>query len=84
MQETRTRLVREGDQLQEIIREAIAEFKKEKTQEKLERARKALAEIRERLNSQSWQPVSADISEIAQAGFNLGSQVALKGLNKYK
>jgi DNA mismatch repair protein MutS2 len=43
LHETRARLIREGDELQREIRDAMYELKKNKSREKLEQAQKALS-----------------------------------------
>jgi len=52
---TRDQIVHEAVELQMKIREATGELRKEKSREKIEQAKKALAEAQERLNAEVWQ-----------------------------
>ena len=80
LQEIRARLVREGDELQREIRDAMYDLKKERSQEKLERARNAMAAMREKLKSQSWQPPAPSGVEAVPA-IAVGDKVWLVGMN---
>jgi len=55
IQETRDRVVCHAAELQKEIRQAASELKKEKSKERIERAKKALATVREQLNGEAWQ-----------------------------
>jgi DNA mismatch repair protein MutS2 len=81
VREARERLVREGDVLQSLIRDATYNLKKEKSKEKLEQAQKALTAVREHLRGESWQPSLATPEERESAGFTLGDRVWLKAMN---
>jgi DNA mismatch repair protein MutS2 len=55
IKETRDQIVREAAELQMKIREAVTELRKEKSRERIEQAKKALAEAQEQLNAGVWQ-----------------------------
>jgi DNA mismatch repair protein MutS2 len=55
IKETRDRIVHEAAELQMKIREAAAELRKEKSRERIEQAKKALAEAQEKLDTEIWQ-----------------------------
>jgi DNA mismatch repair protein MutS2 len=55
LQETRDRIVLEAADLQKEIRQAMTQLRREKTREGIEQAKKALAEMQERLKSEAWQ-----------------------------
>jgi len=55
IKQTRDQVVREAAELQMIIRGAAADLRKEKSREKIERAKKALAEAQEKLDAEIWQ-----------------------------
>jgi DNA mismatch repair protein MutS2 len=79
--ETRDRIVREAAELQMKIRQAAAELRKEKSRQKIEQAKKALAETQEQLDTGVWQAKSAvGIEETeAEAGpITAGDTVWLK------
>jgi len=70
IKETRDGIVREAAGLQVKIREAAAELRKERSRERIEQAKKALAEAQEQLDATVWQAGPAvDIDENeAEAG----------------
>jgi DNA mismatch repair protein MutS2 len=55
IKQTRDQMSREAAELQMKIREAAAELRKERSQERIEQAKKALAEAQEKLDSEAWQ-----------------------------
>ena len=55
IKQTRDQIVREAAGLQVKIREAAAELRKEKSKERIEQAKKALAEAQEQLDAGVWQ-----------------------------
>jgi DNA mismatch repair protein MutS2 len=81
LRETRARLVREGDELQKEIRDAMVELKKNRSKEKIEQAQKALAAMREQLKSQGWQPSAVLSEEKVEKGLAVGDKVWLVGMN---
>jgi DNA mismatch repair protein MutS2 len=81
LKEVRSRLVREGDELQKEIRDAMNELKKNRSQEKIEQARKALATLREQLKGQSWQPAPVSPEEKVEKGLAMGDRVWLAGMS---
>jgi len=81
IKETRDRIGREAAELQMKIREAAAELRKEKSKERIEQAKKALAETQEKLDAGVWQARPAvEIGETeAEAGsITAGDTVWLK------
>jgi DNA mismatch repair protein MutS2 len=57
IKETRDRVAREAGDLQMKIREAAAELRKEKSRERIEQAKKTLAEAQEKLDSETWHAI---------------------------
>jgi DNA mismatch repair protein MutS2 len=55
VKQTRDQIVREAAELQMKIREAGAELRKQKSRERIEQAKKALAEAQEQLDAGVWQ-----------------------------
>jgi DNA mismatch repair protein MutS2 len=81
IKETRDRIVREAAELQVKIREAAAELRKEKSRERIEQAKKALAEAQEQLNTETWQArpaVEIDETEAETSPITAGDTVWLK------
>jgi len=54
IKQTRDQIVSEAAELQMKIREAAAELRKEKSRERIEQAKKALAEVQEQLDAEVW------------------------------
>ena len=78
LREIRARLVREGDELQREIRDALDEIKKNKSKEKVEQAQKALSAMREQLKSPAWQPTLVTPEDREKAGFAVGERVLMR------
>jgi DNA mismatch repair protein MutS2 len=81
IKETRDRVAREAGDLQMKIREAAAELRKEKSRERIEQAKKTLAEAQEKLDTEIWQatPVIEAGETEAEAGpVTAGDTVWLK------
>ena len=84
IQETRDRVLYEAAELHKEIRQAASELRKEKSKERVEQARKAVAAVQEQLQSDVWQATAggktdeeaADESSIAP-----GDAVWLKEAN---
>jgi DNA mismatch repair protein MutS2 len=55
IKQTRDQISREAAELQMKIREAATELRKEKSRERIEQAKRALAEAQERLDAEIWQ-----------------------------
>jgi DNA mismatch repair protein MutS2 len=55
VRQTRDEVSREAAELQMKIREAAAELRKQKSRERIEHAKKALADVQEKLATESWQ-----------------------------
>jgi DNA mismatch repair protein MutS2 len=59
VKQTRDQIAREAADLHTTIREAAAELRKERSKERIEQARKALAEVQEQLDAAVWQAAPA-------------------------
>jgi DNA mismatch repair protein MutS2 len=84
IKQTRDQVVREAAELQVIIRGAAADLRKEKSREKIEQAKKALAEAQEKLGAEIWQARSAvEMEEVEAEGgpITSGDTVWLKEAN---
>ncbi len=68
IKQTRDQVVHEAAELQVIIRGAAADLRKEKSREKIEQAKKALAEAQEKLGAEIWQARPAVETEEVEAG----------------
>jgi DNA mismatch repair protein MutS2 len=81
VQQTRDQIVREASELQMRIREVTTELRKEKSREKTEQAKRALAEVQNRLNAGVWQStptVEMEATEIEGGPIAAGDSVWLK------
>jgi DNA mismatch repair protein MutS2 len=56
IQETRDRIVTEAAELQREIRQAATELRKEKSRDAIDRTRKTLASVQEKIRTVEWQP----------------------------
>ncbi len=84
IKQTRDQVVHEAAELQVIIRGAAADLRKEKSREKIEQAKKSLAEAQEKLGAEIWQARPAVETEEVEAGEGLiasGDTVWLKEAN---
>jgi DNA mismatch repair protein MutS2 len=84
IKETRDQIVREAAELQMKIREAAAELRKEKSRERIEQAKKTLAEAQEQLDAGVWQArpaVEIDETEAEAGPITAGDTVWLKEAN---
>jgi len=68
IKQTRDQVVREAAELHMEIRGAAADLRKEKSREKIEKAKKALAEAQEKLDAEVWQARPAVATEETEAG----------------
>jgi DNA mismatch repair protein MutS2 len=81
VKQTRDQIVREAAELQMKIREAAAELRKEKSRERIEQAKKALAEAQERLDAGVWQArpeVEVEEIEVEAGPITAGDTVWLR------
>jgi DNA mismatch repair protein MutS2 len=81
IKQTRDQIVREAAGLQTKIREAAAELRKEKSKERIEQAKKALAEAQEQLDAGVWQArptVEIEGTEAEAGPITAGDTVWLK------
>jgi DNA mismatch repair protein MutS2 len=84
IQETRDRVVREAAELHKKIHQAASALRKERTKERTEQAKQALAAVREQLKSEVWQtkPGGKTEGESADEGMvTAGDMVWLKEVN---
>jgi DNA mismatch repair protein MutS2 len=84
IKQTRDQVIRETAQLQMIIRGAAADLRKEKSREKIERAKKALTEAQEKLDAEIWQArpaVETEEVEAEEGPIASGDTVWLKEAN---
>ena len=63
IQETRDRVVSEAAELQREIRQAAGDLRKEKSRDSVDRTRKALAHVQEKIRTVEWQPPSGTDNE---------------------
>jgi DNA mismatch repair protein MutS2 len=63
IQETRDRVVSEAAELQREIRQAAGDLRKEKSRDSVDRTRKALAHVQEKIRTVEWQPPSGTDKE---------------------
>lgn len=68
--QTRDSLVREAAHLRAKIREAASALQKQRSQERLERAKKALADVQEKLSAGLWQESGVSGEETRKAEIN--------------
>jgi len=81
IKQTRDQIGSEAAELQMKIREAAAELRKEKSRERIEQARKALAEAQEKLDTETWQArpvVGTGETEAEASPISAGDTVWLK------
>ncbi|OGN97667.1 MAG: hypothetical protein A2Z77_04700 [Chloroflexi bacterium RBG_13_51_36] len=81
IKQTRDQIVHEAAELQTKIRETAAELRKEKSRERIEQAKKTLAEAQEQLNVGVWQAgpeVETDETETQPGPITIGDTVWLK------
>jgi len=84
IKQTRDQVVHEAAELQVIIRGAAADLRKEKSREKIEQAKKALAEAQEKLGAEIWQArpaVEMEEVEAEEGPIASGDTVWLKEAN---
>ena len=84
IQETRDSVVREAAELHQEIRQAASALRKEKTKERIEQAKRALAAVQEQLKNEVWQtePSGKIDGETADEGrVTVGDVVWLKEAN---
>jgi DNA mismatch repair protein MutS2 len=78
IREARDAIVRETAELNRQIRQAAAELRKEKTGAAIEQARRTLAEAREKLDSEAWQPKTGELVETDSEVIKVGDTVRVK------
>ena len=78
IQSARDEIVREAAELHKEIRQATADLRKEKSQAGVEHARSSLSRIREKMDSETWQPRTAETPEEENAVIKAGDTVLVK------
>jgi DNA mismatch repair protein MutS2 len=78
IREARDAIVRETAELHREIRQAVAALRREKTSAAIEQARQTVAAVREKLESQSWQPVTGETAEPDSEIIRVGDTVRVK------
>jgi DNA mismatch repair protein MutS2 len=78
IKEARDAIVKETAELHREIRQAAAELRKQKSQESIEQARRTLAEVRQKLESEAWQPKAGDEIEPIDESIKVGDTVQVK------
>ena len=81
VKQTRDQMSREAAELQMKIREATAELRKEKSRERIEQAKKALAEAQDKLDTEIWRPgpvVETEATEVESGPIAAGDTVWLR------
>ncbi len=82
IQDTRDAVVKEAAELHRTIKQIAAELRKERTQAKIEQARKDLAVVREKLQTETWTPEAGTAkAELEELSIRPGDTVWLKELN---
>jgi DNA mismatch repair protein MutS2 len=77
LREARDTIVKETAALHREIRQAVVELRKQKSQEGIERARRTLAEVRQKLDSEAWQPEVEEAEQIDET-IKVGDTVQVK------
>ncbi len=81
IREAKDRVIRESEELQKWIREAATELKKEKSEERIEEARKKLDAVREQLKGEIWQPRADDDDSKIAVTVSVGDEVWLEDID---
>jgi DNA mismatch repair protein MutS2 len=82
IQETRDRVVSEASELQRELKQASSELRKQKSRETIEKTRKVLADVHERLKSDTWQTQTApEEKSLPDDNVSPGDTVWLKDAN---
>jgi DNA mismatch repair protein MutS2 len=75
LRDARDAIVKETAELHREIRQALSELRKEKTRANIEQARRTLAGIREKLDSEAWQPGTGEATESESENIKVGDTV---------
>jgi DNA mismatch repair protein MutS2 len=78
VREARDAIVRETAELHREIRQAVVELRKEKTSATIEQARRTLSGVREKLDSEAWQPGTGETIEADSETITVGDTVRVK------
>ncbi len=78
IRDARDTIVRETAELHREIRQAVADLRKEKTSAAVDKARRTLSEVREKLDSEAWQPVTGETDEADSEIIKVGDTVRVK------
>jgi DNA mismatch repair protein MutS2 len=77
LREARDAIVKETAELHREIRQAAAELRKQKSREGVEQARRTLAEVRQKLDSETWQPKVEEVEPLEEK-IKVGDTVQVK------
>jgi DNA mismatch repair protein MutS2 len=78
IREARDAIVRETAELHREIRQAVAALRRQKTSASIEQARQTVAAVREKLDSQAWQPGTGETVEPDSEIIKVGDTVRIK------
>jgi len=78
IRDARDIIVKETAELHREIRQAVAELRKEKTKDAIDKARRTIAEVREKLDSPAWQPGPGEPDETGSESIKVGDTVRVK------
>ncbi len=78
VRDARDTIVRETAELHREIRQAVADLRKEKTSAAVDKARRTLSEVREKLDTETWQPVTGETIETDTEIIKVGDTVRVK------
>jgi DNA mismatch repair protein MutS2 len=78
IREARDAIVQETAELHREIRQAVAELRREKSSASVERARETVASVREKLDSQAWQPSAGETAGAGSEVIKVGDTVRIR------
>lgn len=78
IQHARDDIVREAAELNREIRQAAAEMRKTKSADRIREARQTLSDVRERLESETWQPQAGELPVTGSETISVGDTVRLR------
>jgi DNA mismatch repair protein MutS2 len=78
IREARDAIVKETAELHREIRQAAAELRKQKSREGIEQAKRTLADVRQRMESEAWQPKASEEAEQIDVTIKIGDTVRVK------
>ncbi|MCJ7604665.1 MAG: endonuclease MutS2 [Dehalococcoidales bacterium] len=78
IRQARDDIVREAAELNREIRQAAAEMRKSNSADRIEQARRTLADVREWLDSEAWQPPAGELPDAGSETISVGDTVRLR------